>query len=78
MATVLVVQSHVQEIAELQQQLLSSEKEKQTFRQQLMIKDAELTRVQETIGREQQQMAEMRQQVYSDCVVTCIHSLCCD
>ena len=48
----------VQEVAELQQQL--------------RMKEAELTRAEETIRREQQQM---RQQV-SDCVATC--SVCCD
>ena len=33
------------------------------FRQQLMRKEAELTRAEETIRREQQQIQEMRQQV---------------
>ena len=53
----------VQEVSELQQQLQSSEREKEMFRQQLMRKEAELTRAEETIRREQQQIQEMRQQV---------------
>ena len=44
----------VQEVAELQQQLQSSEREKLMFRQQLMRKEAEQTRAEETIRREQQ------------------------
>ena len=63
--------SLVQEVGELQQQLQSSEREKEMYRQQLMRKEAELTRAEETIRREQQQM----QQPVSDCVVTC--SVCC-
>ena len=62
------LQSRVQEVSELQQQQLqSSEREKQTIRQLT----AELTRAEETIRREQQQ----RQQVSVMCV-TC--SVCCD
>ena len=49
----------VTENAELQQQLQSSEGEKQMVRQQLMRKEAELTRADETIRREQQQIQEM-------------------
>ena len=44
------------ENAELQQQLQSSEGEKQMVQQQLMRKEAELTRAEETIRREQQQV----------------------
>ena len=63
------LQSRVQEVTELQQhQLQSSEREKQTIRQQLT---AELTRAEETIRREQQQ----RQQVSVMCVAC---SVCCD
>ena len=65
----------VQEVAGLQEQLQSSEREKEMFRQQLMRKEAELTRAEETIRRKQQKNQEMRQQV-SDCVVTC--NACCD
>ena len=66
------LQSRVQEVTELQQQLLqSSEREKQTISQQLTAKEVELTRAEETIRREQQQ----RQQVGLMCV-TC--SVCCD
>ena len=54
------------------QQLQSSEREKEMYRQQLMSKEAELTEAEETIRREQLQMP---QQV-SDCVV--IFSECCD
>ena len=52
----------MQEVSELQQQLQSSEREKQTIRQQL-------TRAGETIRREQQQTQEMRQQVEGMCVL---------
>ena len=55
----------VQEVAELQQQLLSFTKQLQFSTEQLRKKEAELTRAEETIRREQQ---EMWQQV-SDCVV---------
>ena len=56
------LQSRVQEVTELQQQQLqSSEREKQTIRQQLT---AELT-------REQQQTQEMRQQVRISVCVVC-------
>ena len=48
----------VTENAELQQQLQSSEGE-HMVRQQLMRKEAELTRAEETIRREQQQIQEM-------------------
>ena len=47
-------------------QLQSSEREKQTIGQQL---EAELTRAEETIRREQQQIQEMRQQVSLVCGV---------
>ena len=50
-------------LQELQQQLQSSEREKQMLRQQLMRKEAELTGAVETARREQQQIQEMRQQV---------------
>ena len=55
----------------LQELLQSSEREKEMYRQQLTRKEAELTRAMETIRREQQQIQEMRQQVSSDCIVTC-------
>ena len=56
------LQSRVQEVTELQQQQLqSSEREKQTIRQQL-------TRAEETIRRERQQVSVI--------CVTC--SVCCD
>ena len=61
------LQSRVQEVSELQHQLQSSEREKQTIRQQLT---AELTRAGETIRREQQQrqqkdreLAQAQQQI---------------
>ena len=54
------LQSRVQVVDELQQQLQSSEREKQTMRQQL-------TRAEETIRREQQQIQETRQQVSLVC-----------
>ena len=44
---------------ELQQQLQSSEREKEIYRQQLTRKEAELTRAEETIRREQQQMRQL-------------------
>ena len=53
----------LQENAELRQQLQSSEREKQTVREQWMRKEAELTRAEETIRREQQQIQEIGQQV---------------
>lgn len=55
-------QSHVQEVC--------SEKEQQTLRLQLTRKDAELSKAQETVRRQQQQIEEMRQRVclYSDYV----------
>ena len=49
----------VQEVGELQQQLQSSEREKEIYRQQLMRKEAELTRAEETFRREQQQMRQL-------------------
>ena len=55
-----VIFSSVQEVAELQQQLQSSEREKDMYRQQL-------TTTEETIRREQQQIQEMRQQVSRVC-----------
>ena len=66
MRTVVNTSFPVQEIAELQQQLQSGE---ETYRQQLMRKEAELTRAVETTRREQQQIQEMSQQVSSDYVV---------
>ena len=57
----------IQEVGELQQQLQSNEREKEILRLQLTRKEAELTRAEETIRREQQQV----QQQVSDCVVTC-------
>ena len=53
-----ILHDMVTENAELQQQLQSSEGE-QMVRQQLMRKEAELTRAEETIRREQQQIQEM-------------------
>ena len=62
-----VLQSRLQEVTELQQQQLqSSEREKQTIRQQLT---AERTRAEETIRRDQQQ----RLQVSVMCVT---YSMC--
>ena len=58
----------MQEVTEIQQQLQSSEREKQTIRQQLT---AELTLAGETIRREQQQTQEMRQQVRISVCVVC-------
>ena len=49
-------QTRVRENADLQQQV-------QTVAQQLSRKEAELTRAEETIGREQQQIQELREQV---------------
>ena len=49
-----ILHDMVTENAELQQQLQSSEGEKQIVRQQLMRKEAELTRAEETIRSEQQ------------------------
>ena len=51
-------------------QLQSSEREKQTIRQQLQ---AELTRAEETIRREQQQIQEMRQRVSLVCECACLY-----
>ena len=51
-----VIQNLMTDVTELQRQLHSST-------QQLMEKEAELTRAEETIRREQQQNQEMRQQV---------------
>ena len=56
MRTVVKTSFPVQEIAELQQQLQSGE---ETYRQQLMRKEAELTRAEETIRREQQQVRQL-------------------
>ena len=48
---------NLQEVIELQQQLQSCKRGKEIFRQQLMKwKEAELTRAEETIRREQQQV----------------------
>ena len=41
-------------LQKLQQQLQSSEREKEMYRQQLKRKEAELTRAEETIRREEQ------------------------
>ena len=60
------LQSRVQEVDESQQQLQSSEREKQTIRLQL---EAELTMAEETIRRDQQQIQEMRQLVSLVCGV---------
>ena len=49
-----ILHDMVTENAELQQQLQSSEGEKQMIQQQLMRKEAELTRAEVTIRREQQ------------------------
>ena len=62
---------NLQEVLELQQQLQSSEREKEVFRQQLMKREAELTRAEETIRREQQQIQEKRQQV--SLVIVALH-----
>ena len=58
----------MQEVSELQQQLQSSEREKQTIRQQLTTKEAELNRAEETIMRDRQQM----QQRVSVCISLCV------
>ena len=50
------LQTRVKENADLQQQV-------QTVAQQLSRKEAELTRAEETIGREQQQNQQLRRQV---------------
>ena len=72
---VLLLFFNVQEV--IQQQLQSSEREKQMYRQQLTRKEAKLTRAEEIIRREQQQIQEMRQQVsLVHVTVTC--SVCCD
>ena len=57
-----VLQDLVTENADFQSQLQSSKREKQTIRQQL-------SRAEETIRREQQQIQEMRQQVSLVCGV---------
>ena len=49
------LQYRTQEITKLQQQLHSSELKKQAITQQLIMKEAELTRTEETARREQQQ-----------------------
>ena len=49
--------------ADLQQQLRSSEREKQTVTAELRKKEAELTKAEETIRREQQRIQDMRQWV---------------
>ena len=51
-----------------EEQLQSSEREKQTVRQQLQ---AELTRAEECIRREKQQIQEMGQRVSLVCVCVC-------
>ena len=53
----------VQVNSELRQQLQSSEREEQTAREQLNRKEAELTRAEETIKREQQLTQQMKRQV---------------
>ena len=58
----------------LQQELQSSEREKEMYRQQLMRKEAELTRTEETITKQQQQIQEMRQQV--SLVTVALHVMC--
>ena len=60
-----VFQTCVQGVTELQQQLQSSEREKLMLRQQLVRKEAEQTKAEETIRREQQQMRQL--------VHTCMH-----
>ena len=54
-----VLQDMVTENADLQQQLQSSEREREAVRQQLTRKEAELTRAEETIRREQQQIQQL-------------------
>ena len=49
----------VTENADLQQQLQSSERVRETVRHQLTRKEAELTRAEETIRREQQQIQQL-------------------
>ena len=49
----------VTENVELKQQLQSSEAEKQIVRQQLIRKEAELTRAEETIRREHQEIVSL-------------------
>ena len=53
-----------------EEELQSCEMEKQAVRQQLVSKEAELTRAEETIRRQQEQIQEMRQRVSLVCVVT--------
>ena len=53
------LQSRRRENADLQQQLQSSEREREAVRQQLTRKEAELTRAEETIRREQQQIQQL-------------------
>ena len=53
-----VLQDMVTENADLQQQLQSSEREREAVRQQLTRKEVELTRAEGTIRREQQQIQE--------------------
>ena len=68
----------VQEVTELRQQLQSSEREKEMFRRQLTRKEAELTRAEETIRREQQQMRQLVRGLPQDfpftgaCVCVCV------
>ena len=57
----------VQGVGQLQEQLQSSENEKEMFRQRLTRKDGELTRAEETIRREQQ----VRQRVHTYHYVQC-------
>ena len=68
-----VLQDMVTENADLQQQLQSSEREREAVRQQLTRKEAELTRAEETIRREQQQIQQLVSLLlllHAVCVVT--------
>ena len=66
----------VTENADLQQQLQSSEREREAVRQQLTRKEAELTRAEETNRREQQQIQQLRQQVCM-CMYMYMHYFMC-
>ena len=66
MIGILFCYSHVLLLKE--KQLQSSERAKQRVTQELMTKESELTRAEETIRREQQQIQEMRQRVSLVCM----------
>ena len=58
-----LIDDQVKENAQLKKRLQSSEREKQTFAQQVMRKDAELTRAEETIMKIEQHIQERKQKV---------------